>query len=238
MADKSFISMFRRGIKVNVIGDSIAAGAGASDSTKSNEKIITTKKNTYCRRYSNKSWYGLFEEYIKDKFPKCSIVNNGCGGITSSEVREYIGELYSDDDDLIILQIGGNDRKIENGMNILFDNITHIVRYFKEKNKKIILMTGIPSTVQNESFPNRLYHNEDVNNIVQCVAQNEDIFLVDNYNYVQDYLLFTGRTIEDIMIQENCMNDGLHPSDFVHELIYRNLMKSIGLGVKVKGAAW
>ncbi|MSR90397.1 hypothetical protein [Inconstantimicrobium porci] len=51
--------------------------------------------------------------------------------------------------------------------------------------------------------------------------------------YVQDYLLFTGRTIEDIIIQENCMNDELHPSDFVHELIYRNLMKSIGLGVSI-----
>ena len=110
MTNEGFISMFRRGIKINVIGDSIAAGAGASDSVKSDEEIITTEKRTYCRRYGEKSWYGLFEKYIKDKFL------------------------------LIIL---------------------HIVRYFKEKNKKIILMTGLPSTVQNESFPNRLYHNEE-----------------------------------------------------------------------------
>ena len=69
MTNEGFISMFRRGIKINVIGDSIAAGAGASDSVKSDEEIITTEKRTYCRRYGEKSWYGLFEKYIKDKFP-------------------------------------------------------------------------------------------------------------------------------------------------------------------------
>ena len=42
MTNEGFISMFRRGIKINVIVDSIAAGAGASDSVKSDEEIITT----------------------------------------------------------------------------------------------------------------------------------------------------------------------------------------------------
>lgn len=238
MDNECLISMFRRGIKIKIIGDSLAAGAGESQENRTDEVIITTDRQVYKRRYGTNSWSALFEKYLKDKFPKCSVVNNGCGGITSAEVRDHLSELYSDDDDIIILMLGTNDRKVEDGMNILFENLTYLVRFFKKKGKKIIMMSITPSTVQNECYANRLYHNEDVNNIIECVAQNENVFLVNNFNYIQDYLLFTGKTIEDIMMQENCMNDGLHPTDFVQELIFRNLMQNIGLGVKVKGATW
>lgn len=49
-----------------------------------------------------------------------------------------------------------------------------------------------PSTAENESYKNRLYHLEDVANTIIDVAEAEDILIVDNYNYIMDYLFFTG----------------------------------------------
>ncbi|MEG2290335.1 MAG: SGNH/GDSL hydrolase family protein [Clostridium sp.] len=227
--------MFREDVTIKVIGDSIAAGAGASDSVKSEEVVLETKEKVFFRRKGRKSWLGLFEEYLNDKFPNCSIINNGCGGINSTQIRENLSALYSKDDDVIILMVGANDRKQKDGMNILFENLTYMVRFFKQNNKKVILMSSPPSTAENESYPNRLFHNEDVNNVVACVAENEEVLFINHYKYIQEYLLYTGKTIDEVMVEENCMNDGLHPTDKVHYLMFRNLIQNLNLAVKVNG---
>ena len=119
------LSMLEDGVSINVIGDSIAAGVGASDSLKTTQIIIHTTRKTYFRRASKKSWSGLFKDYLITKFPQCGIVNNGCGGIRSSEVREKLDELINEEDKLVIMLLGANDRKVENGMKILKENLSY-----------------------------------------------------------------------------------------------------------------
>jgi len=236
--NKGILSMLRRGATIKIIGDSIAAGAGSSDSTKTEEIILQTEENVFRRRNGSKSWSALFEAYIVEKFPNNVVINNGCGGITSTQVRENLVKLYSEDDDIIIIMLGTNDRKQQNGMNILFENLSYIVRHLKEKNKSVILMTPNPSTNTNELYPNRLYHMEDVNNVIACVAENEEVTFISNFNYIQEYLLCRGETIDEIMTEENCQSDGIHPTDKVHYLIFRNLIQSLNLGMKIDGAKW
>ncbi|MEG1871045.1 MAG: SGNH/GDSL hydrolase family protein [Peptostreptococcaceae bacterium] len=227
-----------KGASIKIIGDSIAAGAGTSDSIKTDEVILQIGEQVFLRRSSTKSWSYLFTSYIADKFPGSKVINNGCGGITSTQVRDNLSALYSEEDDIIIVMLGSNDRKQQNGMEILFNNLTFMVRFFKEKNKKVILMSSNPSTVSNELYPNRLYHKEDVNNVIACVADNEEVLFISHYNYIQDYLLLTEKTIDEIMTEKNCMNDGLHPTDTVHYLMFRNIIQSLDLGIKIKEATW
>ena len=228
----NILSMLEDGVSINVIGDSIAAGVGASDSLKTSEIIIQTTRKTYFRRESKKSWSGLFKDYLITKFPQCGIVNNGCGGIRSSEVREKLDELINEEDKLVIILLGANDRKVENGMKILKENLIYIIRYLKKKDKKIIIMSPPPSTAKNEAYPNRLYHMNDVNAVIKEVAEQEDIKFINYYEYINKYIVDTGESIEELMNEKDCMSDGLHPTDKVYFLMFRHLLKNLNLIVK------
>lgn len=235
---ESIITMLEVGATIKLIGDSITAGGGSSDNNRSGEKIVTIDGITYQRQLGKKCWASLFSSYIEDKYPKSEVINNGCSSITSTDARKYLSTLYSSRDDIIIIMLGTNDRKQKEGMRILYDNLTYIVQYLKNQNKKVILMSPNPSTVTNESYINRLYHQEDVNNVIARVALNEWVQFINHFNFIQNYLLYTGKTIDELLFSDHSNWDGLHPTDIVHNLIYRNFVQNLNLGIKVDGATW
>lgn len=232
------LAALRAGARIKIIGDSIAAGTGSSDSAATREIVLQTGDQTYFRRSGAKSWAALFAVYIKEKFPRCTVVNNGCSGITSTQIRENLYRLYSGEDDIILMLVGANDRKQPDGMSALYDNLCYMARLFQNEGKQVVLMVSNPSTDANETLPTRYYHMEDVNNAVACAAEAAGVPFISHYNYIQEYLLHTGRTIDEVMTQENCPSDGLHPTDLVHSLMLRNLIQSLGLAVSVEGASW
>lgn len=240
MNDRAVIrGLIRQGAQINIIGDSLAAGAGSSDSYSTEEVILHDGEDVFVRRAAPNSWWSRLQNYIDDKYPGCTVVNNGCGGAFSFQLKNHLPSVFQEDkDDIIFLFLGANDRKRVNGMDELRSNLTWMIRYFKGKNKPVAVFTPNPSTAENESYKNRLYHLEDVANTIIDVAEAEDILIVDNYNYIMDYLLFTGKKIDDIIFGKGCRNDGLHPSDKVQEMIYHNLMRVLGFSVKTDGAVW
>lgn len=186
--------LLQRGAHINIIGDSLAAGAGSSGSWKTDKVILCDGEENFMRRIAPNSWWGSFETYLKDKFPGCTLENNGCGGASSGQLRNGIEQLFCEDrDDIIFLFFGANDRKRENGMQELRDNLSWMIRFFREKGKEMVVFTPTPSTVMNEAYVNRLYHMEDVANIIIDVAEKEGVLLADNYNYIMEYLLFPER---------------------------------------------
>ena len=195
--------LLQRGAHINIIGDSLAAGAGSSGSWKTDKVILCDGEENFMRRIAPNSWWGSFETYLKDKFPGWA-----------------------------------NDRKRENGMQELRDNLSWMIRFFREKGKEMVVFTPTPSTVMNEAYVNRLYHMEDVANIIIDVAEKEGVLLADNYNYIMEYLLFSGKKIDEILFGCGCSNDGCHPADAAQLLIYRNLLKTLGLSPKIDGAVW
>lgn len=231
-------SLIKCGANINIIGDSLAAGGGSSENIKTQDTILIDGKDVYVKRVAPNSWWGKFKTYLDEKFPCCILNNNGCGGIYSSQVRENLVKLYKDEDDIIIILLGANDRKIENGMNELYENLTYIVKHLKNKGKQVVLLTPNPSNVSNESYPNRIFHLEDVANIISIVALKEEVLLVNNFNYIQEYLFITGKKIDDIIFGDGCSNDGLHPSDEVQYLMFRNLIYCLDLSLKVENATW
>ena len=231
--------LLQRGAHINIIGDSLAAGAGSSGSWKTDKVILCDGEENFMRRIAPNSWWGSFETYLKDKFPGCTLENNGCGGASSGQLRNGIEQLFCEDrDDIIFLFFGANDRKRENGMQERRDNLSWMIRFFREKGKEMVVFTPTPSTVMNEAYVNRLYHMEDVANIIIDVAEKEGVILADNYNYIMEYLLFSGKKIDEILFGCGCSNDGCHPADAAQLLIYRNLLKTLGLSPKIDGAVW
>lgn len=239
MTDKAkILDRLRAGAVIHILGDSLAAGSGSSESHQTDEIILRDGSDVFYRRVAPNSWWGLFEAYLKEKYPQCTVINNGCSGAFSYQIRNGLDQLLTGSEAVVMLLLGVNDRKREYGMAELYENLAAIIRYLKARDKLVVLLTPNPSTVQNELHPTRIYHTEDVANVILHVAEAEEVLLVDNYSNIQDYLFLSGKTIDDIIVGENCVSDGLHPADFVQQLMYQNLMRTLGLSLKVDGAAW
>ena len=133
MNDRAVIrGLIRQGAQINIIGDSLAAGAGSSDSYSTEEVILHDGDDVFVRRAAPNSWWSRFQNYIDDKYPGCTVVNNGCGGAFSFQLKNHLPSVFQEDkDDIIFLFLGANDRKRVNGMDELRSNLTWMIRYFK-----------------------------------------------------------------------------------------------------------
>lgn len=219
--------IFVKGIKIKIIGDSIAAGVGSSMSYETEELIFEEDRTKFFRRIAPNSWWGLLERYLRDNYTTCSVENKGCGGAFSYQINKYLDTLISNDDMLIIVLMGLNDRKLKNGMEELKSNCEGIVDQLISKGKIVVLLTPTQSVHNNEYYPNRIYHTNEVVRILRDIADNKKILLVDNYKYIMEYLTKNQLVIEDIIYGDECRNDGLHPSDYVQKLIFQNLIETL-----------
>lgn len=208
---------------INIIGDSIAAGEGSSLCVDTEELIFVGHKPFY-RKKAPHSWWGLLAERFEGEEHKVTFRNNGCCGAYSYEILEYLDELVTEEDDVIMLLLGLNDRKRIDGMKELAQNMACIIDKLLKWKKKVIVLTPNPSAYANEHQPNRLYHTEEVVQILKEVAARKKVDLIDQYQYIMDYLAVHNKQIEELIYHEG-KGDGLHPSDSVQQLMYENVLQ-------------
>lgn len=216
-----------KGLKIKIIGDSVAAGEGSSASYETEELIFEDDGTKFFRRVAQNSWWGLLEQYLHDNYIKCTVENKGCGGAFSYQINKHLDTLISSDDNLVLVLMGLNDRKRMNGMEELKANCECVVDQLISKGKMVILLTPTPSVHSNEYYPNRIYHTNEVVEILCNIADNRKIPLVNNYKYIMEYLTKNQLAIDDVIYGEGCVNDGLHPSDYVQKLIFQNLIETL-----------
>ena len=224
MMDKDILA---KGLKIKIIGDSVATGEGSSASYETEELIFEDDGTKFFRRVAQNSWWGLLEQYLHDNYIKCTVENKGCGGAFSYQINKHLDTLISSDDNLVLVLMGLNDRKRMNGMEELKANCECVVDQLISKGKMVILLTPTPSVHSNEYYPNRIYHTNEVVEILCNIADNRKIPLVNNYKYIMEYLTKNQLAIDDVIYGEGCVNDGLHPSDYVQKLIFQNLIETL-----------
>jgi lysophospholipase L1-like esterase len=215
------------GIKIKVVGDSIAAGGGSSMSYRTEELIFEDDGTKYFKKVAPNSWWGLLEKYIQDNYSASTIENKGCGGAFSYQINKHLDTLISSEDNLVFVLMGLNDRKLTNGMEELKINCECIIDKLVSKGKMVVVLTPTPSVHSNEYYPNRIYHTADVVGILHDVADSRNILIVDNYQFLIEYLTINKIIIDDIIYGKGCGNDGLHPSDYVQKLIFQNLVQTL-----------
>lgn len=196
-------------------------------SYKTEELIFECNGREFFRRVAPKSWGGLLEQYLHNYYIKCSIENKGCGGAFSHEIKHNLDTLISDDDDLVLMLMGLNDRKRPHGMVELKNNGECVIDKLRSKGKKVVMMTPTPSVHSNEYSKNRIYHTDEVVEILRNIACDKKVLLVDNYKYIIEHLERNNLIIDDIIYGNGCRNDGLHPSDYVQKLIFENLIETL-----------
>ena len=94
--------------------------------------MIPFKIVFYYMKYKAKM-EGVMKKYDSD----CKVITNGWSGMNSTQLRSYLSELVEVDDDVVLLMIGTNNRKLFNEMGILFHDLVAIINQLKNIIKKL-----------------------------------------------------------------------------------------------------
>ncbi|MCD8077437.1 MAG: SGNH/GDSL hydrolase family protein, partial [Lachnospiraceae bacterium] len=166
---------------------------------------------------------------VETCFPRSRVINNSCSRIDSTQVLACLDQLVEEDDDLVLLEVGTNDRKREDGAKCLTENLRKLIRILQERGKRVILMCPNPSTATNEAQANRFFHMDQVNAIMAEAAEEAGILFVSQYEYILGELTREGRDLETLMMDGVGVHDGLHPPDRVHEMMFDHLLEALKL---------
>ena len=150
-------------------------------------------------------------------------------GHTENNVfKNCLEQLITDEDELVILMIGTNDRSQGANIEEFSSNMTTVINYILGKRKKLLLMSSLPASLANENDGTQHFHMEDVNNLLCNFANNYNLWFVSLYNEVNKYLRNTGTSLNSIL------GDGLHPNDAGYDLMYKLLLETLGFGVPIE----
>ncbi|PNV59878.1 hypothetical protein C0033_21605 [Clostridium sp. chh4-2] len=215
------------GIRIKIIGDSITAGSGSSDDSRSGPVILTINGKEYKEQMGKLCWASLFSSYVRELYPQSQVVNRSCSRLNSTQLRDNLSQFTDESDQVILLMIGANDRKQEDGKEVLGRNLKFIAEYLKNEGKTVILMSYPPSTEQNESRPELFFYMSDVDRILEQTAAAEEIRFISHYNRLLNYYKENSLTVEEMMMSGKGVRDGLHPPDRVHRLIFEQVVREV-----------
>lgn len=240
---------------IKLLGDSITQGMGStgyvgytviengvSISVRGNGPDYSSKGANYvegdylgeigARRWyestSSTGWSNKLKDYLESKFD-CVVKNYGMSGIASSNLDDLCKPLVTDNDDVIVLMIGTNDRTSTTEA-ALKANVTSFVEYLIKQGKKVVLMGCIPVSVGQEV--NCDFHMEDVNNILRSVAYSCGVAFISVYDAFLEYCDIKGINVDTLL------KDGLHPNDAGYEVMFKIICRHLGISVKRSGATW
>lgn len=220
--------------KIVLGGDSVTAGQGGTGYSATGSEIATIDGTTYRRNESGYCWGTNFKAYIENNY-NATVVNNGISGTDSSFWNNNKSALIPADTDLFILMIGANDRHSTNMQNPAtlrlkltryYNNLYEIIRYCDANNIKIILMSPIPSSHDNEQDGTgyvRVAHEFQWNGVLAKLSAFYEMEYINLYNRIYMYALTRGENFESYL------TDGLHPNDTGYKVMYYQILDGLGL---------
>lgn len=227
--------VLKTGGQIKFIGDSITAGVGGTGFVEDGDIIVNSNKvntNGYCMA-------NLFKTYIESKYGN-TVLNYGVRGSRSYNLKTWIlgGSLVSDDDKLLIVMTGTNNKwATENStLKDLKADLEWFINWCKNNNKKLILISAPVSSVQQDTTYSDgsavKFHNEDIDHIYKEVCYENNCDYIPMYQKMLEYCDFTNASIDEIL------SDGLHPNDKGYYIMYKILMRSLGLAYQLPGSDW
>ena len=220
-------------INIKLLGDSITHGVGGTGFLQNGEKIV----DGFARNTNGYCWAKQFKDYMESNF-NCVVTNNACTGTNIQFVIENFDKLVSDEDDIVLCTIGTNNRhqgfdegakhSKEEHMSIFYENIIVLHNKFKAANKDVVFVANIPASTQNEKDGDgywRIFHMNDVERLYQKAAVECGFPLIKLYSKFKEYCDLKNIELESLLA------DGLHPNDKGYDVMFKLIMREIGIAV-------
>jgi len=152
---------------------------------------------------------------------KVSFKNWAITGATAEFLRYYIGDLIEEEDTLILIQIGTNDRLLPN-KHQLKNNLMAIIDYILEQGKDILLLGSIPMSDNTENLN---FTTAEVNVILKETAKLYNSELIDCHNFFKKLEKNGQLILGDEFLDE------IHPTQKVHQKLYECIWQALELPI-------
>ncbi|MCU7712485.1 SGNH/GDSL hydrolase family protein [Priestia sp. JV24] len=192
-------------ITLSVLGSSVTAGSGASD--------------------SSHRWANLLTNYLEidvDDINPINLVNNGYGGYSTSELinDKKIDEVVKNKPDVVIFELC----LLNNfGEKVSLEKTTQDINYIMETLSKELPDSLIVIQTAN-SIPNKNANGigltyDDYNKYAEQYVQSK------GWNFINTYEQFDDEVINKELNYNDILNDGIHPTDKGYAIWY-NILKN------------
>jgi lysophospholipase L1-like esterase len=158
-----------------------------------------------------------------------TVINYGLTGRTSDTIYFLRDTLIKSTDDIVILQIGTNDRTRVN-LSALRSNLTNLKKYTDALGKPMIFMSANPSTPTEESGVQFISDMCDVDNVISDVAMQLNADYISNYQAFLDHARNRNVNISTLL-----GSDGLHPNDEGYKVMYESILKGLVISRPTEG---
>ena len=212
---------------VKLIGDSITQGVGSSDYDASGDVIISDNPTAWSRNVGAKAWAAMFEARVAND--NISVINNGVRGCSTHQILYYWNQLIDGTEDIVICMLGTNNRTTADNSTFsytkqsFYDELQKIKNTLEANGSEVVFMSAPPASVSNESQSGIHFHMNDVDDVISKFAADNNREYISLYKKTLDYMKKTGATLDDLL------DDGLHPNDRLHKLMYGWIVEGIGL---------
>ena len=225
-------------VRIKLLGDSITHGYGGTGYAQDGEKIV----GDFRRSVHGYCWASLMAAHLTERYG-CQVINNGCSGISTAYISAHFDELVDRDDDIVICTIGTNDRSMyhkdgprptrEEKLHQVYRDMSTLADNFQKTGKPVIFVANIPAVDEADGIHNnmpywRLLHMNDIHDLWVKLCCERDLPLIDLYTAMTDYCETHGVALSDLL------SDGLHPNDRGYAVMFRLLMKELGIAVPHK----
>lgn len=218
----------RNGCNIKLLGDSLTAGSGSSDSDLSGRVIYPP----FRRQRGKRCWASLLGAHLSARY-SCSVDNVGCYGTTSGELMEHLDTLYQPATDRVVFcMIGANDKKLENGLEQLRSNLEALCAKVTGDGNSLVLMTPNPATAANDAKPNRFYTQAQVAEVIRQTAGQWEgqVLFIDHFAAMMEDCRSRGLSLEDYLeVGAGPENDGLHPGDQVYRFYFETICQTLSI---------
>ena len=132
-------------------------------------------------------------------------------------------------EDIVICMLGTNNRTTADNATFsytkqsFYDELQIIKNRLELNGTEIIFMSAPPAGSTNESQSGIHFHMNDVDDVIAKFAADNNMEYLSLYKKTLDYMEKTGATLDDLL------DDGLHPNDRLHKLMYGWIVEGIGL---------
>ena len=165
----------KRGLALKTVGN-VKAVDDVSFQVYEGEMCIRDRE-----QLGKKCWASLFGAYVRGLYPASRVVNRSCSGLDSTQLRENIRQFAEDKDRLVLLMIGSNDRRLEDGQKRLKENVKYLLDYFNRKNKSVLLMSYPPPAEAHESRSDLFFQMAEVDRILGEAAASRYVPFLSHY---------------------------------------------------------
>lgn len=201
---------------IKLLGDSITCGNGGTGYAVDGKLIY----DTFYQNTKGFCWANELKSILEKKY-NCTVNNYGCGGTTSTDLYNHLDDLVENDDDIVIVSIGTNNRRIGDGVNVFKTDIVNIYNYLIDNNKIPIFVSPITSNYEYTSTYS--YNMYELDNELYLLSKQHNFLYIPMYKEFNEYLNKHGLAFGKVS------TDGTHPNDLGYKIMLNIFLKYFGI---------